>query len=216
MPDPTADLWSQPAFAAFHTLNSPRQIQDYLDQTPYSPEEANRCPLSVIRDRLAHCLDGGLFAAAALRRLGYPPLIVDLLPEPGADDDHVLAIFKERGRYGAVAKSNYVGLRYREPVYKTLRELVMSYFEFYFYTDRKKTLRGYTRPVDLSHYDHLNWMTRDAGADVIEQRLKKLKSISLIDAGMAQALTPVDDLTYAGLTLGINLEGVYKPKTDTG
>jgi hypothetical protein len=115
-----------------------------------------------------------------------------------------------------VAKSNYVGLRYREPVYKTLRELVMSYFEFYFYTDRKKTLRGYTRPVDLSRYDHLNWMTNDAGVDVIEQRLKKLKSIPLIDADMAQALTPVDDLTYAGLTLGINPQGVYKPKGDTG
>jgi hypothetical protein len=75
-------------------LTSPVKIQEYLDATPYSPENQNRNPLRVIQDRLAHCLDGGLFGALALRRLGFPPLIVDLLPDPGMDDDHVLAIFK--------------------------------------------------------------------------------------------------------------------------
>jgi hypothetical protein len=100
--------------AALSALSSPADIQAYLDATPYSPEERDRCPLNVMRDRVAHCLDGGLFAAMALRRLGYPPLIIDLLPEPGLDDDHVLAIFKRDGCYGAVAKSNFAGLRYRD------------------------------------------------------------------------------------------------------
>jgi hypothetical protein len=112
-------------------LDTPIEIQAFLDSIPYSAEDANRCPLSVLRDRQAHCLDGALFAAAALRRLGHAPVLVDLLPEPGTDDDHVLAIIKQDGCFGALAKSNFTGLRYRETVYDTMRELVMSYFEFF-------------------------------------------------------------------------------------
>src|SRR4030043_2059171 len=87
----------------FTGLQTPMQIQAYLDSIPYSAEERNRCPMNVLRDRQAHCLDGGLMAAAALRRIGYPPLLVDILPEPGQDDDHVLAIFERHGRFGALA-----------------------------------------------------------------------------------------------------------------
>jgi hypothetical protein len=138
-------------------LTSPAKIQAFLDATPYSASDENRCPLRVIQDCLAHCLDGGLFAAAALHRLGYPALIVDLLPEPKIDDDHVLAVFKYHGCYGAVAKSNFSGLRFREPVYRSLRELVMSYFEDFFNVDGLKTLRGYPRPLHLAAYDRLDW-----------------------------------------------------------
>ena len=113
----------------FASLTSPVKIQAYLDDTPYTADSFNRSPLRIIDDRQAHCLEGGLFAAAALRRIGIPPLIVDLLPEPGTDDDHVLAIYKVNGCLGAVAKSNFVGLRYRELVFRGLRGVVMSYFE---------------------------------------------------------------------------------------
>ena len=148
----------------------------------------------------------------ALRRLGYPPLIVDLLPEPGTDDDHVLAIFKKDGYLGAVAKSNFVGLRYREPIYRSLRELVLSYFEVYFNVHGQKTLRAYSMPLNLAAFDRLGWMWDDAGADAVERRLPRLRHISLITPEMAAGLSPVDKLSYAAGMLGSNPAGLYKPK----
>lgn len=194
------------------TLNTPEQIQAYLDGVQYPATERNRCPLNVLSDEQAHCLDGGLFAAAALRRLGDPPLIIDLLPEPGTDDDHVLAIFKRNGRYGALAKSNFTGLRAREPVYRSLRELVMSYFDFFYNVNGEKTLRAYTLPLNLKVFDRLNWMGSDAGADAIERRLKELRTIPLISSEMAAALSPVDPLTYRAGMLVANQAGLYKPE----
>lgn len=193
------------------TLSSPRKIQDFLDTTAYSPEYANRCPLQVIRDRQAHCLDGALFGAAALRRIGYPPLVVDMFPDPGMDDDHVLAIFQQNGCWGAVAKSNFVGLRYRDPVYSSLRELVMSYFEQFFNINGVKTLRTRTRPVNLSRFDRYAWEWTNSGADVIEKALLKQKRYPLISAACASCLAPVDELTYKAGVMIANWDGVYKP-----
>jgi hypothetical protein len=122
-------------------LTSPERIQALLDSIAYSAEDINRCPLRVLQDRTAHCYDGAFLAAAALRRIGYPPIVVDMMPEPRRDDDHLLAIFRRNGLFGALAKSNFVGLRYREPIYRNLRELVLSYFEDYFNVDGEKTLR---------------------------------------------------------------------------
>jgi|YNPNPStandDraft_1061719.scaffolds.fasta_scaffold22066_4 hypothetical protein len=199
--------------ATLAALNSPAAIQAYLDATPYSPEERDRCPLNVMRDRVAHCLDGGLFAAMALRRLGHPPLIVDLWPEPGLDDDHVLAVFKQNGCYGAVAKSNFVGLRYREPVYRTLRELVMSYFELFYNVDGVKTLRSYTRPLDLSRFDRYGWMWDDAGVAPIVARLATLPRYPVADPQAIAGLSRVDELSYRAGLLVANPAGLYKPKS---
>ena len=196
----------------FSSLNSPKEIQDFLDSIPYSAENCNRSPLSVLRDRQAHCLDGALFAAAALRRLGYPPILVDLLPDPGTDDDHVLAIYKVNGCYGALAKSNYSGLRYREAVYRPLRELVMSYFEDYFNIYGQKTLRAYSVPLRLSRMDGANWMWSDAGADAVEERLSKLRRIPLITPQMAAGLSAADPLSFQAGMLGVNEAGLYKPQ----
>jgi hypothetical protein len=195
----------------FRELSSPSRIQAYLDDTPYSPESTNRSPRQVIQDRVAHCLDGALFAAAALRLLGYPPLILDLLPEPGTDDDHVLAIYRQDGGYGAVAKSNYVGLRGRQPVYRTLRELVMTYFEVSFNLFNERTLRSYTRPLNLVTLDRFDWMASAAGADAVECRLKELKPVPLLSPGMARNLSPVDPLSVEAGTLGIKMAYVYQP-----
>ena len=126
-------------------LTTPFRIQQFLDTVQYPSDDRNRSVLNVLRERKAHCLDGGLFGAAALRWLGYPALIVDLLPEPNTDDDHILAIYRVDGHWGAVAKSNFVGLKFREPIHRNLRELVLSYFNDYFNTEGQKTLRGYTR-----------------------------------------------------------------------
>lgn len=193
-------------------LDTPAKIQAFLNDTPYSPENANRCPLMVIRERLAHCLDGGLFAAAMLRRLGHPPLILDMLPEPGTDDDHILAVFQVEGCWGALAKSNYSGLRYREPVFRTLRELVMSYFEDFFNINAQKTMRAYTRPLNLAAYDRYGWSWKNEGADFIEQRLLSLKQIPVISPQAAAQLSPVDPLTYQAGMFGSNPDGLYKPK----
>jgi hypothetical protein len=196
----------------FESINTPFKIQAFLDSIPYSPEDANRCPRRVLEDRQAHCLDGGLFAAAALRRLGYPPVIIDMLPNPGRDDDHVLAIYQQNNRWGAIAKSNYVGLRFREAVYSSKRELVMSYFEAFFNSLGEKTLRGYTIPFDLSKLDHLNWETEDQAADMIEQRLKHLRITPVITSEMEASLSVVDKRFYDGMTLGVDPKGVYKVK----
>jgi hypothetical protein len=198
--------------AALAGLTSPAGIQAYLDATPYSPEERDRCPLNVIRDGVAHCLDGGLFAAMALRRLGHPPLLVDLLPEPGLDDDHVLAIFKQGGGFGAVAKSNFVGLRYREPVYRSLRELVMSYFEAFYNVDGVKTLRSYTAPLNLNQFDGAGWTWRDAGVPPILKRMGAIRRFPVITPEAAAGLSRTDDLSYRAGLLVANLAGLYKPK----
>src|SRR5580693_4221761 len=148
--------------AVLSKLTTPEKIQRFLDDLGYNKEKGGatcRSPRRVLRDRTAHCMEGALLGAAALRFQGHPPLLLDL--EAVQDDDHVLAIFRQRGYWGAVAKSNFSGLRYREPVYRTLRELVMSYFEHYYNLRREKTLRNYSRPVNLRRFDRIDWMTAE-------------------------------------------------------
>ena len=198
--------------AIVNGLTSPAVIQAFLDSIPYSTDEFYRCPLRVLRDRTAHCFDGAVFAAAALRRIGHPPLILDLLSN-GRDDEHLLALFKDHGYWGAVAKSNFVGLRFREPVYRTLRELVMSYFEQYYNLEREKTLRGYTGPLNLKRFDRLNWMTADETMELIAQRTEEIRRVMLIGGEMEKRLSLVDERSYqAGLT-GSDPDGLYKIKS---
>jgi hypothetical protein len=199
--------------AQLDALDTPRRIQDFLDGVVYEPEYFNRSPLRVLREGRGHCLDGALFAAYALSRLGDPPLVVDLVQEPGLDDDHVLAIFRRNGRLGALGKSNFTGLRYREPVYASVRELVMSYFEDYFNMNGIRTLRGYTAPIDLRRFDRLNWLWDDAGCDAIERSFKTVRRYALITPQMAAELVPLDAREFAAGTLGSDAEGLFKPST---
>ena len=149
--------------AVFRKLNSPVKIQRFLDEEiSYNKEkdgETCRSPRRVLRDGLAHCAEGAYFAAAALRLRGHEPLIVDLVAV--RDDDHLLAVYKEYGRWGAIAKSNYSGLRFRQPVYRTIRELVLSYYPHYFNLAGELTLRSYARPVNLARFDPIEWMTTE-------------------------------------------------------
>jgi hypothetical protein len=197
-------------------IRNPADIQAFLDTIPYSAEEMNRSPLQVLRDRQAHCLDGGLFAAALLRRQGFPPQILDLQPDPGQDDDHVLVLFKINACWGAVAQSNYTGLRYREPIHHTLRELVLSYFEDFYNGFAKKTLRYYTRPINLKKFDRQGWMLSSAGVDAVEKYLKSVKLITLITPAQASRLITVDELSFQAGRIGINEQGVYQPKSKSG
>ena len=213
MPASLEDHLNEEQIALIHSLDHPSKIQAFLDEITYSAEDSNRSPLNVLHDRQAHCLDGALFAAAALRRLGFPPLVIDMYPDPGMDDDHVLAIFMVDSCYGAVAKSNFVGLRYREPVYRGLRELVMSYFEDFFNVDGVKTLRTYTRPLNLKTFDRLGWEWSNAGVDAIEKRLLGLARIPLLKPAVAAHLSPIDPLSYKAGMLNVNYAGLYKPTT---
>ncbi len=191
----------------FLSLKTPFAVQEYLDSMPYIGEERDRSPLNVMLDGQCHCLDGGFLAALALWRIGFKPLLIDIVPDPGKDDDHVLALYQVDGRWGALAKSNYVNLGFREPVYRNLRELVMTYFEHYMSIHQEKSLRGYTRPLDASRYVHLNWAWDEEGANQLyHKHFYGRKSIPLITKRMAERLSPVTDRAYAAETLHTNLK----------
>ena len=181
-------------------LKTPKGIQKFLDDLPYNLSYTARSPKRVLHDRTASCLEGGIFGAAALRVLGFPPLIFDL--EAEQDTDHVVALFKVRGHWGAVAKSNFTGCRYREPVYRSLRELAMSYFNIYFNLRGERTLRRYSRPVNLSRFDHRNWMTSDKPIWFIAEHLCEIPHISLLTPSMEKNLTRVDQRTLRGEMIG--------------
>lgn len=200
---------TEPEQQFISTLTAPAKIQAFLDELPYSTEHIYRCPLRVLRERMAHCFDGSLFAAAILRRLGYPPLILNMLPND-RDDDHMLAVYKRNGHWGALAKSNFVGLRFREPVYRTLRELVMSYFEQFYNVEREKTLRGYTLPLNLRTFDSWDWMINDAPLDLIAQRLDRNREIPILTKSMVSNLSLVDERSYRAGLMGANEEGLYR------
>jgi hypothetical protein len=192
-------------------LDSPVKIQSFLNTIPYSPDHFYRCPLRVLRDRKAHCFDGALFAAMALRRIGDPPMIMELIPNE-RDDDHLIALFKRFDHWGAVAQSNFTGIRYREPVYRTLRELVMSYFEDFFNPIGEKTMLGYRSPINLKVFDHLDWMSNDAGLDTLSDEMDRYRIRPVITGEMAARLAPVDERSLRAGLLGADEAGLFKVK----
>ncbi len=188
--------------ATLRRLSTPEKIQHFLDRRIRYNKEPDgatfRSPRRVLRDGVAHCIEGALLAAAALRVNGFPPLILDM--EAVRDDDHVIALFREGGHWGAVAKSNYAGLRFREPVYRNVRELVMSYFELYFNLDGEKTLRRFSRPVNLSRFDRMHWMTAEEELWQISDYLCGIPHVPVITFTQIRRLRPVDRRLYeAGL-----------------
>ena len=162
--------WTKDEVGFLKTLNNPDKIQFFLDSIDYNPDYECRSPRWVMKKRSAHCFEGALFAAAALQYIGYKPLIVDMLAEN--DDDHVIAVFKENGHWGAVAKSNFTSLRFREPVYRSLRELIMSYFDFFFNIYGEKSLRSYSLPLDLTQFESLHWTSTDDDLEYIGDKIE--------------------------------------------
>ena len=178
-------------------FRKPENIQDYLDGLAYNTTEKTFSPPSVVLEQKAHCMDGAVFAATALETLGYPPLLVDLRAID--DDDHVIAVFRENGLWGAVAKSNTTTLRYRDPAYRSIRELALSYFPLYFNVAGEMSLYEYSRPFSLRKYRKKYLLAEDIafiGEDldrtthypiVSRQRLKSLRMAPryLLDACFA-------------------------------
>lgn len=201
--------WTSDEIRFLKTLSDPDKVQGFLDSIDYNPGYECRSPRWVIRKRSAHCFEGALFAAAALEFIGYRPLLIDM--KAFNDDDHVIAVFKEKGYWGAVAKSNFTTLRFREPVYRSLRELIMSYFDFFFNTAGDKSLRSYSLPLDLTKYNDRHWATTDEDLEYIGDKLEDLHHFPILDKVMIANLKRVSDTMLRAGLLGSNPEGLFKP-----
>jgi hypothetical protein len=169
---------------------------------PYHLASTAWSPRRVLLEGTAHCLEGAVFAAAALRVLGFPPLLLDL--EAVQDTDHVLAVYRERGHWGAIAKSNFAGLRHRAPVYRSVRELVMSYFEGYVNLRGDRTLRAHSRPVNLARFDvsRPGWMTTDDDLWWIAEHLVEVPHVRLLAPDLVRRLRRVDRRSMAAALVG--------------
>src|SRR5438094_7222986 len=181
-------------------LKNPHGIQRFVDDMPYHLSDTAWSPRRVLRENGAHCFEGALLAAAALRANGYPPLILDL--EADHDTDHVVAIYRRNGHWGAIAKSNFTGCRYREPVYRSLRELAMTYFNLYFNLRRERTLRTFSRPVNLARFDHLQWMTTEKPIWFIVDYLFEIHHYKLLRPRMGKRLHRIDERLFRAEVLG--------------
>ena len=175
-------------------LKTPARIQKFIDNLSYQYADTAWSPQRVLRVRKGHCLEGALLAAAALRVNGHPPLVMDL--EAVEDDDHVVALYRERGLWGGIAKSNFAGLRFRAPVYRTPRELALSYFEHYYNLRGQRTLRAYSQPVNLARLDPQHWMTREEDVWCVPEVLVTAKHYPLFPDKVARALPRLDRRSF--------------------
>jgi len=202
-------IWNKEEIKFLKTLNNPDKIQAFLDSLDYNPNYECRSPRWVMKRRRAHCFEGALFAAAALQYIGYKPLIVDM--KAVEDDDHVIAVFKENNQWGAVAKSNFTTLRFREPVYRSLRELIMSYFDFYFNIYGYKSLRSYSLPFNLIHFESRNWQTTDDDLEYIGDKIELLHHFPVATKKMIGRLYMASETMMKAGMLGSNEAGLFKP-----
>lgn len=187
--------WTKEEQKILRSLNTPAKIQDFVNTLRFrivGENETCFSPRLVLKHREAQCVEGAMFAAAALRFHGYRPLIVDLVATK-EDADHVIAVFQIDGCWGAISKTNHGVLRYREPVYASIRELVMSYFhEYFLQSNRKKTLRSFSKPVDLSRFDTKKWETREDDAWFIPEYLLKVPHTPILTPKQIKTLRRAD------------------------
>jgi len=180
-------------FRILERLDSPERIQAFVDSIPANFEPDGDTVLSVrevLRRRRAHCIEGAMVAACALWIHGEPPLLADF--EAVQDYDHVVALFRRNGCWGAISKTNHVPLRYRDPVYRTLRELAMSYFHEYANRRGQKTLRTYSRAFDLRTVDPKRWVTSPKDCFEVAERLDELRHFPLISKRQERGLRTRD------------------------
>lgn len=201
--------WNTQEINLLKKINTPFKIQKFLDDIRYNPVVECKSPRYVIKKRTAHCFEGALFAAAALQFHGYAPLVVDLVADN--DDDHVIAVFKYRNKWGAVAKSNCTTLKFREPLYYSIRELVMSYFDFYVNVDGIKTLRSYSRPVNINWLHSPDWVVSDQDLEDLGMKLFDYRHFPVVSPKEIRNLSPVNDQLLKAILLGANPKGLYKP-----
>lgn len=202
--------WNNEELRFLGNLDEPIKIQSFLNSIDYNPAPECRSPRWVMRKKSAHCFEGALFAAACLQNIGYKPLLVDL--KAFNDDDHVIAVYRRDSLWGAVAKSNFQTLRFREPVYRSLRELAMSYYDFYFNVLGDLSLRSYSLPLNLSKFDKNEWATTDDDLEYIGDKLEITRHFPVIPANIVAKLNKADKKLIEASLLGSNEEGLYVPE----
>ncbi len=205
----TDHCWTRTETELLKGIASPYQIQQFLDACSYNSTEETRSPRYVLEHKRAHCLEGAIFAAACLEWQGTPPMILDL--QAFNDDDHVIAVFKQEGCWGGIAKSNFTTLRYREPVYRTLRELAMSYFDLYFNTLGDKSLRAYSLPYNLNRFNSKEWRTTLNDLEDIGYFLDRVKHFPLISRSQAEKLEKAAPLLLESSMMGSDPAGLFTP-----
>ncbi|HNW43141.1 MAG TPA: hypothetical protein PKI19_01460 [Elusimicrobiales bacterium] len=194
--------------AQLRRLATPRQVQDFLDyELGYHDPKLYACfsALTALKRGKAHCLEGALIAAAAFILHGRRPLLVHLRANC-RDDDHVIAPFRENGLWGAVSKSHFCGLRYREPIYRSIPELARSYFEFYYNDAGEKTLRKFSMPVETAVF-RPEWLYSGRKVNFVSDRLNDEKHYPVLPSLHLRKLRRVDSLLHAAEVLG----GAGKP-----
>lgn len=178
-------------------LNTPALVQDFLNTLRFNFEEKGETlssPLFVIRRKSAHCFEGAILGAYILSLHKHKPLILHLETEKKEKDfDHVIALFKENGLWGALSKTNHAVLRYREPIYKNIRELVLSYFHEYFLDNGVKTLRRYSTPLDLNIFED-GWEKEDGDLWGIDEELDKVKHYDIAHKKTFESLRKADKI----------------------
>ena len=188
--------FNEKEMSVLRALDSPQKIQDFLNKLKINFEpRGDSCfsPRTVLARGECHCIEGAMLAGVALRIHGRKPLVVDMTASDD-DFDHVIAVFQEDGKWGAISKTNHAVLRYREPIYNSIRELVMSYFHEYTKDDGKKTLRSFSNPVNLSKFDKIGWMTREGDVWEIPEHLAEVKHYKILNKKQESNLRRADKL----------------------
>lgn len=177
-------------------LNTPAKIQDFLDTLKRNFEENGDTvysPMVVLEKKKCHCTEGAVLAALILRLHGQPSLLLDLTAVKD-DLDHVVALFKKDGKWGAISKTNHAVLRYREPIYASIRELAMSYFHEYIDDKGRKNLRSYSSPVNLKRFDNRGWMTTREEIDYIPEYLAEVRHFPILTRKQISNLRRADKI----------------------
>lgn len=200
--------WTPDERRLLRSLHTPDKIQAHLDQLIYNPTDHASSPRWVMITNEGHCFEGGLLAAAALEFHGHPAVMIDLIAE--RDDHHVLAVYKTETGWGSISKSNTGLLRGRKPFYQSPRELVMSYFDFYFNTKGQYSLYGYSNPIKLNAYNSWNWRTTDE--DLMEMGMSFCDRVhyEIVDKKKLLKLQPASEAVKAACFLGADPNGLFK------
>lgn len=202
-------MWTTSEKNFLRKLNAPEKIQQYMDDLVYNNNDDATSPRYIMMTGDGHCFEAGLLAAAALEFHGYPPLMVDL--QAHDDDHHVLTVYKTKYGWGSLSKSNTALLKGRDPVYRSIRELVMSYFDFYFNVNGEKALYGYSDPINLNRYNSWNWRTSDENLKQLGMDFCDLVHYELVPQSLLKKLPKASTLIQQSCFLGADPEGLYIP-----
>lgn len=206
--------WSTEEIKLIKSLDTPFRIQEFLNECAYNSSEETRSPRYVMQLKRAHCMEGGLFAAACLEYHGHRPLLLDL--RAVNDDDHILALYRRNNCWGAIGKSNFTTLKLREAIYRTTRELALSYFDLYFNSEGEKSLREYSSTFDLNRYNSIYWRTTAEDLEQIGQGLDRVRHYPILKPEQVSQLSPADPLLLKSSMMGADPAGLFVPGSKKG